>query len=101
MGRGKLTPESAARQKKLIAEARAKNNAIKAEAMKALKEKEMRAAVKAELDSRKKPKTSRATSRTPKTRTLKTRTPRTGGGGVRGPLGNFGGGGGNPFGKID
>ena len=96
MGRGKLTPESAARQKKLIAEARAKNNAVKAEAMKLLKQKEMRAAVKAELDSRKKPKTSRATSRTPKTRT-----PRTGGGGMRGPLGSFGGGGGNPFGKID
>jgi sRNA-binding protein len=68
MGRGKLTPESAARQKKLIAEARAKNNAIKAEAMKALKEKEMRAAVKAEIASRAKPKTSRATSRTPKIR---------------------------------
>jgi hypothetical protein len=79
MGRGKLTPESAARQKKLIAEARAKNNAVKAAAMKALKEKEMRAAVKAELDLRKKPKTSRATSRTPKTRTL-----RIGGGGMRG-----------------
>ena len=90
MGRGKLTPESAARQKKLIAEARAKNNAIKAEAMKALKEKEMRAAIKAELDSRKKPKTSRATPRTPKIRTPRT----TGGSGMRGGLGSFGSGGG-------
>jgi anti-sigma factor RsiW len=89
MGRGKLTPESAARQKKLIAEARAKNNAVKAEAMKALKEKEMRAAIKAKLDSRKKPKTSRATPRTPKIRT-----PRTGGSGMRGGLGSFGSGGG-------
>lgn len=93
MGRGKLTPESAARQKKLIAETRAKNNAVKAEAMKALKQKEMRAAVKAELDSRAKPKTSRATSRTPKTRT-----PRVGGGsGMRGPI-SLGGSGG--LGKI-
>jgi len=89
MGRGKLTPESAARQKKLIAEARAKNNAVKAEAMKALKEKEMRAAVKAEIASRAKPKTSRATSRTPTTRV-----PRTGGSGMRGGLGSLGGGGG-------
>jgi hypothetical protein len=89
MGRGKLTPESAARQKKLIAEARAKNNAIKAEAIKALKEKEMRAAIKAELDARNKPKTSRATSRTPKTRVK----PR--GGSMRGgTLGGIGGGGG-------
>jgi hypothetical protein len=88
MGRGKLTPESAARQKKLIAEARARNNAVKAEAMKALKEKEMRAAIKAELDSRKKPKTSRATPRTPKIRT-----PRVGGAGLRGGIGNFSGGG--------
>jgi uncharacterized membrane protein len=88
MGRGKLTPESAARQKKLIAETRAKNNAVKAEAMKALKEKEMRAAIKAELDSRKKPKTSRATPRTPKIRT-----PRVGGGGLRGGFGMGGGGG--------
>ena len=83
MGRGKLTPESAARQKKLIAESRAKNNAVKAEAMKALKEKEMRAAVKAEIASRAKPKISRATSRTPKTR---------GGSGMRGGLGSFGSG---------
>lgn len=90
MGRGKLTPESAARQKKLIAEARARNNAIKAEAIKALKEKEMRAAIKAELDARKKPKTSRATSRTPKIRTPRT----TGGSGMRGGLGSFGSGGG-------
>jgi hypothetical protein len=90
MGRGKLTPESAARQKKLIAEARAKNNAVKAEAMKALKEKEMRAAIKAELDSRKKPKTSRATSRTPKVR--KPSTPKRGGvrGGSMGGFGGFG-----------
>lgn len=85
MGRGKLTPESAARQKKLIAEARAKNNAIKAEAMKALKEKEKRAAIKAELDSRARPKISRATSRTPRTR---------GGSGMRGGLGSLGTGGG-------
>ena len=63
MGRGKLTPESAARQKKLIAEARAKNNAVKAEAMKALEQKKMNAAVKAELEKRAK-KTSGA-SRTP------------------------------------
>jgi sRNA-binding protein len=90
MGRGKLTPESAARQKKLIAEARARNNAVKAEAMKALQEKQMRAAIKAELDSRKKPKTSRATPRTPKIRT-----PRVGGGGLRGGLGSFGSGGGS------
>jgi len=90
MGRGKLTPESAARQKKLIAEARAKNNAVKAEAMKALQEKQMRAAIKAELDARKKPKTSRATSRTPKVRTPRT----TGGSGMRGGLGSFGSGGG-------
>lgn len=89
MGRGKLTPESAARQKKLIAEARAKNNAVKAEAMKALKEKEMRAAIKAELDSRTKPKTSRATSRTPKIRIPRT----TSGSGMRGGLGSIGGGG--------
>lgn len=52
MGRGKLTPESAARQKKLIAESRAKNNAIKAEAMKALEQKKLNAAVKAELNRR-------------------------------------------------
>jgi anti-sigma factor RsiW len=63
MGRGKLTPESAARQKKLIAESRAKNNAIKAEAMKMLEQKKLNAAVKAELNRRAK-KTSGA-SRTP------------------------------------
>ena len=85
MGRGALTPESAANQKKLIAESRAKNNAVKAEAMKALKEKEMRAAIKAEIASRAKPKTSRAGSRTPKTR---------GGSGMRGGLGSLGSGGG-------
>ena len=95
MGRGKLTPESAARQKKLIAEARAKNNAVKAEAMKALQEKQMRAAIKAELDSRKKPKTSRATPRTPKIRT-----PRVGGG-MRGGLGGFGSGGGSGRSNIN
>jgi uncharacterized membrane protein len=88
VGRGKLTPESAANQKKLIAETRAKNNAVKAAAMKALKEKEMRAAIKAELDSRKKPKISRAT-----TRTATSRSPRIiGGSGMRG--GGLGGGGG-------
>ena len=85
MGRGKLTPESAANQKKLIAEARTKNNAVKAEAMKTLQEKQMRAAIKAELDSRAKPKTSRATSRTPKIR----------GGSMRGgTISGIGGGGG-------
>ena len=63
MGRGPLSPESAARQKKLIAETRAKNNAVKAEAMKALEQKKLNAAVKAELNKRAK-KTSGA-SRTP------------------------------------
>ena len=86
MGRGKLTPESAARRKKLIAETRAKNNAIKAEAMKALEEKKKTAAFKAELAKRAKTKSAGA-SRAPSTKPR-----RIAGGGLRGGMGGFGGG---------
>jgi hypothetical protein len=91
MGRGKLTPESAARQKKLIAEARAKNNAIKAEAMKALEQKKLNAAVKAELAKRAKTKSAGA-SRAPSTKPRRIAGGRgmggamLGGGGSRGPV---------------
>jgi hypothetical protein len=89
MGRGKLTPESAARQKKLIAETRAKNNAVKAEAMKALEEKKKTAAFKAELAKRAKTKSAGA-SRAPSTKPR--RIAGSGGGGMRGGAGGFGGG---------
>jgi anti-sigma factor RsiW len=88
MGRGKLTPESAARQKKLIAEARAKNNAVKAEAMKALEQKKMNAAVKAELEKRAK-KTSGA-SRTPSSKPRRIAGGRGMGGGMLGGGGRIG-----------
>ena len=39
--------------------------------------------------------------RTAKPSTKKVPVKKSGGGGMRGPLGSFGGGGGNPFGKID
>ena len=64
MGRGKLTPESAARQKKLIAETRAKNKAEKDALLKEAEVIKKRAAIKAELDSRAKPTISRARPRT-------------------------------------
>jgi hypothetical protein len=89
MGRGKLTPESAARQKKLIAEARAKNNAIKAEAMKALEQKKLNAAVKAELAKRAKTKSAGA-SRAPSTKPRRIAGGRGMGGGMLGGGGRIG-----------
>jgi hypothetical protein len=88
MGRGPLSPESAARQKKLIAETRAKNNAVKAEAMKALEEKKQTAAFKAELAKRSKAKSTGA-SRPASTKPRKI----AGSGGMRGGT-SLGGGGG-------
>jgi hypothetical protein len=90
MGRGKLTPESAANQKKLIAETRAKNNAVKTEAMKALEEKKKAAAFKAELAKRSKAKSAGA-SRAPSTKPRRI----AGGGGMRGGRGGLGFGGGS------
>jgi hypothetical protein len=92
MGRGPLSPESAARQKKLIAETRAKNNAVKAEAMKALAEKKQAAAFASELAKRAKTKSagaSRPVSTKPRKIAGSGGGPR--GGGMRGGMG-FGGG---------
>ena len=70
MGRGRLTPESAANQKKLIAETRAKNKAIQAEAMKIAEKQKLNAAIKETLKKRSTPKVSRATSRATGTRSI-------------------------------